>query len=242
MRPEEPERLPASIGGLFGTALGLYARRIGLYSILTVAAFALQFVAILIPHTNGTGQALAVIVDAFLIAAVTIGTAGDLAGTAGGWPAIVSAASERWGVVAIAGFIYFLVVYALVRGVYGSLEETGYGLFIPPIITLWGAVSLAQVVAAIEPAASRLMLPLTALGKALSVSLRAANLGRLILLSVTLTVPALVQSTLFGILSDRHVREASFWAYVPLDALFTGPLQAISTIFYLDFLRRVARR
>jgi hypothetical protein len=243
MRPEEPERLPTSIGGLFGSALGLYARRIALYAALAGIALAVQFVAgVVLPHTEGSGQALAVIVDAYLVAAVTIGVAGDVERNDAGWRAVLAAASERWGVVAIAGFVYFVAVYVLVRGVYGTPEETAYGLLIPPIITFWGAVSLAQVVAAIEPAKSRLMLPLISLGKALSVALRRANLGRLILLSVILTIPTLLQSTLYGALSERHVRDAFFWANVPFDAILGGPLQAISTLFYLDFVRRAARR
>jgi len=177
-----------------------------------------------------------------LIATVSIGVARDLAAGDDGSRAILLAASERWGAVAIAGLFYFLAVYALFHGVYGTLDETGYGLFIPPIIAFWGAVSLAQVVAAIEPVKSRLMLPLISIGKALSVALRVANLGRLLFLSALLTLPVILQSGLYGALTARHVRDALFWADVPLDALLTGPLQAISTLFYLDFARRAERK
>jgi hypothetical protein len=211
--------------------------------LLAATAIAVQFAAATwLPHTVGSAQALAIVVDAFLIAAVSIGVARDVAGGDDRSRAILTAASERWGAVAIVGLVYFLVVYVLFRGVYGSLDETGYGFFIPPIIAFWGAVSLAQVVAAIEPVKSRLLLPLIALGKALSVALRVANLGRLLFLSALLTLPVILQSGLYGALTARHVRDALFWADVPLDALLTGPLQAISTLFYLDFARRVTRK
>jgi hypothetical protein len=37
------------------------------------------------------------------------------------------------------------------------------------------------------------------------------------------------------------LHDALFWANVPLDAIALGPLQALSTVFYLDFLRRTQR-
>jgi hypothetical protein len=228
---------------LLGTALALYARRIRPYALLAAAACVIQYIAAtFVPHTLGSAQALAIVVDAYLIAAVSIGVARDLAGIGEGWRTILTAASERWGAVAIAGVLYLLVVLSLERGVFGSTEDTGYGLFIPPIIAFWGAVWLAQVVAAIEPVQSRLRLPLISIGRALSVSLRVANLGRLLFFSALLTLPVILQSGMFGALTARNVRDASFWANIPLDALLTGPLQAISTLFYLDFARRAQRK
>ena len=193
------------------------------------------------PHTEGTAQALALVVDAFLIGAVSIGIARDAAGTETTAGDVLSAASERWGAVAVASLMYVLVVLALFRAVFGSLEETGYGFFIMPVIGMWGAVSLAQVVAAIEPVKSRLMLPIISIGKALSVALRLRNLGRLLFLSALLTLPLVAQGLLASALGSRHVGDAQFWADVPLDAILTGPLQAISTLFYLDFVRRAER-
>jgi hypothetical protein len=238
VHPDDPERLPTSVGGLCGTAAALYVRRFGLYGLLALAAFALQYaVDVALPHTLGVVQALEVIVDAFVVAAVAIGVDRDLRGERPDTKTVLAAASLRWGVVAIAGFIYFLAVYALVRNVFGSPEETGYGFFIPLIVTLWGAIYLAQVVAAIEPAASRLQLPLLAVGKALAVSLRGRNLFRLATFSALLVIPTVLQAVLAGELEHRTA-QAAFWSEVPLDAITIGPLQALATIFYLDFVRR----
>ena len=224
-------------------AFVLYARRLRLYLLLAAAAFVIQFIAeTALPHTEGTAQALALVVDAFLLGAVAIGVAGDAAGSESASRAVIARASERWGAVAIASLLYVLMVLALFRSVFGSPEETGYGLFIPLIIPIWGAVSLAQVVAAIEPVKSRLALPMISIGKALSVSLRVVNLGRLFFLSALLTLPVILQSGLYGALAAHHVSDAQFWADVPLDALLTGPLQALSTLFYLDFVRRAERK
>jgi hypothetical protein len=240
---DEPEALPASIGGLFGTALRLYGRRFAGYTALSVGAIAVQFlVGVLAPHSTGSIIALSVIVDAAIVTTVAIGVASALYGRQASWSALLGAASLRWGVVAIAGFVYFLAVFALEGGVIGSPQQLGYGLFVAPIIVVWGAVWLAQVAAAIEPASSRLMLPFVAIGKAMTNSLALANLGRLFVLSVVLAAPMFAQQQLTNILTARHVHDPLFWGNVPLDALLAGPLTAISTLFYLDFARRVARK
>jgi len=42
-------------------------------------------------------------------------------------------------------------------------------------------------------------------------------------------------------LQAHAVPNAWFWASVPLDMLTLGPLQALATVFYIDFLRRAKR-
>lgn len=243
MQDEEPRRLPTTVGGLFGLAAGLYVRRAALYVALASVVLIVQFVAdVLLPHTLGTAQAIGIVADAFVIGAVAIGVARDLAGEPPAWRAVLGATSERWGVVAVAGFVYFLVQEALLPGVFGTPDQTGYLFFVAPIITFWGAVALSQVAAAIEPASSRLQLPLIALGKALSVSLRAVNLIRLVFFSAILVLPTLAEAMLGAAFTERHLVQAAFWANVPLDALTVGPLQgALATVFYVDFARRARR-
>jgi hypothetical protein len=120
-------------------------------------------------------------------------------------------------------------------------SDTGYGILLLPFIVLWGAVSLGTVVAAIEPTKSRLRLPLIALGKALSVSAQFVNLGRLMVLSVLLSLPLFAEILLGAYLKSRNIGDLDFWSGVPIDMLTLGPLQAIATLFYIDFLRRAKR-
>lgn len=238
----DPKPLPATIPGLFESAFNLYIRRFGLYAVLALIALVVQFaVGVVLPHTEGLVTGLGIIVDAFLVAAVTIGVAFDVAHKPADWHAVLEAASLRWGVVTVVGFAYFLLVYSLAPNVAGNPSDTGYGFFILPIITLWGAVSLSQVVASIEPAKSRLILPFIALGRALSVSLSAPNIGRLVVLSAILVLPYLLANVLYDQFRRHGFHDAMFYANVPLDALVTGPLQALSTVFYVDFLRRAKR-
>lgn len=233
---------PKTLGGLFDTAGSLFLRRFALYAGLAVAIFVLQLLFdVLAPHTEGTAQAISIALDAYLAAAVSIGVAADLRGTATSSRAILLGALSRWGVVTAVGLVLWLLTITLFPAVYGPPDQSGYGLFILPVIVIWGTTSLATVVAAIEPAESRLMLPFIALGRGLSLGLQTTNMGRLVVLSIVLAIPGLLALVLNDQLTMRHVGNAPFWADVPLDALLSGPLQALLTVFYLDFVRRAKR-
>ncbi len=234
--------LPASVAGLFGTAFALYARRIALYALLAACAFVAQYAVdvVLFPDA-GLIVGLDIIVASFIAAAVSIGVAFDLARKPADWSTIVMAASLRWGVVAVVGAVGYVVFLLFVPFMTLPPEQTGYGLLLLPFIVLWGAVWIAQVVAAIEPTKSRLTLPLRALGKGLAVSGRFGNLGRLLMLSVVLILPVFVEEVLLAQLQARGVADPWFWASIPIDVLTIGPLQALATVFYIDFLRRAKR-
>jgi hypothetical protein len=234
--------LPVSIAGLFGTALRLYARRFPLYALLTLVAIVVQYVVdTQVMADSGLTIGLEVVVSAFLAACVSIGVAFDLAGKEADWSRIMTAASLRWGVVTLILLLAVFVQWLYLPYVLLPPEDTGYGLLLLPFIVLWGAVSLASVVASIEPTQSRLRLPFVALGKALAVSVQFVNLGRLIVLSVLLTLPLFAELLLETNLRAHGVPDIEFWSAIPSDMIALGPLQAIATIFYVDFLRRAKR-
>jgi len=235
----DDNRLPKTVAGLFGVAGSLYARRAPLYLTLALIAFVVQFVVdVLLPKDEGLAVGLSIVLDGFLVAAVSIGVAFDLAAKPADWSTVLLAANERWGVVTLVGLVYQFVVSSLAPNVIGDAENTGYGFFSLPIVVFWGAIALAQVVAAIEPAKRQLLLPLLALGKGMAVGLRWTNIGRLVLLSLILVLPLFVEEGVMELLIGRHVADASFWGAVPFDALIVGPLQALTTVFYVDFLRK----
>jgi hypothetical protein len=234
--------LPTSIAGLFGTAFTLYVRRINLYASLAFAAFAVQVVVDLaVMQDTGLAIGLNIIVGSFVAAAVSIGVAFDVARKDADWSTVFNAASLRWGVVAIVCGIAYLVQQLFWPQVFLPPEQTGYGLLLVPFVLLWGAVFMAQVVAAIDPAKSRLTLPFVALVKGLVVSAQFVNLGRLMMFSVLLTLPLIAELLLYAPMQSRGIPEAWFWSQVPLDAIVIGPLQALATVLYIDFLRRAKR-
>lgn len=234
--------LPASIAGLFGTALSLYARRFPFYALLTLLAIGVQYIVdAQVMLDSGLLIGLDVVVGSFIAASVSIGVAFDVAGKEADWSRIMTAASLRWGVVTLIEFIALFVQWLFLPYIFLPAEATGYGILLLPFIVLWGAISLGSVVAAIEPTKSRLRLPLIALGKALSVSAQFVNLGRLMVLSVLLSLPLFAEIVLGGYLKSRNVGDLDFWSGIPIDMLTLGPLQAIATLFYIDFLRRAKR-
>jgi hypothetical protein len=234
--------LPASITGLFGAGLGLYARRFPFYALLALLALAVQFVVdVFVMLDTGLLIGLDIIVGAFLAASVSIGVAFDLAGKEADWSRIMTAASLRWGAVAVISLIGFFVCQLFVPYMTLPPSQTGFGLLLLPFIVLWGAVTIATVVAAIEPTKSRLTLPLVALGKGLGVSARFVNLGRLMVFSVLLTLPLIAEIFIGAYLTLHHTANVPFWSDVPIDMLTIGPIQALATVFYVDFLRRAGR-
>jgi hypothetical protein len=235
----DDDRLPKSVAGLFSMAGALYARRFPLYITLAAIVILVQYVVgVLVSHDNGLVAGLGLVVDAFFFAAVAIGVAFDLAGKSVDWSTVLLAANERWGVMSIVGLVYLIVFATFAQNVFGPPEDTLYGLLAIPIVVLWGALSLGQVVAAIEPAKTQLTLPLLAIGKGMRVSLRFANVGRLCVLSAIIFLPTYAAGALAAVLATHHIHDAAFWGNVPLDALTVGPIAALSTVFYIDFLRR----
>jgi hypothetical protein len=234
--------LPASVAGLFGTAAGLFARRFPLYATLTVLAISVQYaVDTLAAASTGLIIGLDLIVGAFIAATVSIGVAFDIAQKDADWSRIITAASLRWGVVTIVTFVAFFVQSQYVQIGTQPAPENGYGFIWLPFIVLWGAVTMGTVVAAIEPAKTRLLLPLVALGKGMAVSTHFVNLARLALYSLLLTVPLVIELFINHTLAVRHITIPEFWTDVPIDMIFTGPLQALATVLYIDFLRRAKR-
>jgi hypothetical protein len=239
----EKEGLPASIAGLFGMAFGLYARRLKLYASLALIALGVQFIVDtqLTPDDFGMLIGLDIVVGSFVAAAVSIGVAFDLAGKEADWSRIISAASLRWGVVGLINLVAFFISQLFIPNMLLPPEQTGYGLLLLPFMILWGAVWISTVPAAIDPVTSRLRLPLLALGKGMAVSTRVMNLGRLMLFSILLTLPVVGEIVLGAVLRMHNVALIGFWADIPIDMLTLGPLQAIATVLYVDFLRRAGR-
>ena len=67
------------------------------------------------------------------------------------------------------------------------------------------------------------------------------NLGRLMVFSVLITLPLIAEIFIGAFLTLRGVRNVAFWSDVPIDMITLGPLQALATVFYVDFLRRAGR-
>ncbi|MGB8265115.1 MAG: hypothetical protein WCE44_02210 [Candidatus Velthaea sp.] len=243
MNERDEIRLPDSTGGLFELAFSSYGRRLPLYLGFAFIAFALQGIcALASPKNEGVQLAANFVIDGFLCGLVTCGIIADLRSREPrGARSILSDVLARWWVLALV----YVVVGVLFTPLLVQLLAVGDPALLalaPVFVLFWGALSFATVVAAVDHTTNEALLPILSIGRSLQVALPFANLGRLALLSLAFLVPLLIQSILQDQLSLRHVRFAEFWAEIPIDVLTIGPLQAIATIFYLDFVRRLATR
>jgi hypothetical protein len=253
-------RLPESVGGLFELAFVSYGRRLPLYLGLAVSAFLVQGLLVLAApklalalhglfaidpaKTEGirTGLVLGAnfVIDAFICGLVTIGVVADLQpGTPAADRVILGDALARWWIFALLAVAIGLLFGEMLPEVLGSGDPTMLAL-LPIVLVFLGALSLATVVAAVDRTTNEALLPILSIGRSLQVALPFHNLGRLAIYSALFAVPLVVAQFATQEFELRHVPFADFWASIPIDALTVGPLQALATIFYLDFVRRLA--
>lgn len=248
------ERLPHSVGGLIDFALAAYAARGRLYLLLALAAFAVQAgIEYATPAPKlGTPQGdvkllvldyAAVFLDAFIIAAVAVGTGSRVTRADASNGRILGAAVQRWLPVAV---ISVLVVgvqqFTLPLSALGSLPDPAWAALLTAPLTwlLWGMLSLAAPIAALSGKRSGLAV-IDGLWQAVTLSLHPRNGLRLCAVAFASIVPSLLQSLASDAMMQRHVPRPIFWSNVPIDALTVGLLAALQTAFAVDFARRAGR-
>ncbi len=238
---EERRPLPESIGGLIDTAARAYRRRFRLYFGTAMAGLVAEAIAsYLLPNDAGLLQAGSIVVDSAICALVTIGIVADMRSddrpTDG---AVASRALARWGIVAVVTTLVNIVTLFTSDAVLGPPEDTAYGFLILPIVVAWGSLGFASVIAATDDKTSSFLLAFSSLGRSALLALARPNLGRLVVLAVVAVLPMFVEKVLVDQLELRKIAGSQFVGSIPIDALVTGPLQALFTVFYLDFMRRM---
>lgn len=237
---EDRRPLPESIGALVRIASRAYRRRFRLYFGVAFAGLVLEAgIAYLRPGDVGFFYAGSILVDSLLSALVTIGVVSDMRqGEKLPDRTVFDRGLARWGIVAAVTTLVDLVTLTTSDSVFGPPDQTAYGLLIPLIIVLWGSIAFASVIAAIDEKTPALTLVIASIGRSMSLALARPNFGRLTALAAVAVLPMLIETVLGDQLELRKVAGWQFIANIPIDALVSGPLQAIFTVFYLDFVRR----
>lgn len=247
-------RLPENTSGLFELAFVSYGQRLPLYLGFAALAFVVQLVLTLaapkLAPTEGLRLGLIdganFVIDGFLCGLVTIGIVADLRSRTrtrepAGPRTILGDALARWWILALLVVVLNLLFQTMEQEVLTS-GDPGLLALAPIYLVFIGALSLATVVAAVDRTTNEALLPILSIGRSLQVALPFANLGRLAIYSALLAVPTILSLFAAHELQARHVPLAEFWAFIPIDVITVGPLQALATIFYLDFVRRLAAR
>ena len=243
---EEPHPLPKSIGGLLLLALEAYGKRLGTYLALAVASIGLQSLVMLaFPANRGASVAANLCADAFIAAVVTIGVIADLGVKGKSTRTVFADAVHRWWVLAAIGFVELLLQLLfgeLAAGTQQNAADILSTALTGVIITVLScALNMGTVIGAIDTRTRSLLIVPASIGRGLAISLAWANIGRLLFLSAIVVIPVIVAGALDQQLTLVHHAQATFWVDTPIDALTTGPLQALFSVFYLDFVRRLIR-
>lgn len=239
---EERRHLPESIGGLLDAAFRAYRGRFRLYFGTAFLGFVLQAIVAYFSRDDiGVVYGGSIVVDAFVCALVAIGVVADMKPQDGVTDAaIANVALQRWGVVALVTTLVAIVTFFTGDAVFGPPQDTAYGFLTLAIVVAWGSLAFASVIAAIDEKTPPLVLALASIGRSISLALARQNLGRLAVLALVAVLPTLLENVLTSQLAVRKIPGWHFIGDIPIDALVTGPLQALFTVFYLDFVRRAA--
>jgi hypothetical protein len=187
-------------------------------------------------------QGVNVGVDAFLSGAVTIGIAARLTDEELSRTSLLRIVARRWWTIFAVDLVAWLIHAYTFSSIFGGPDDTGYGLFSLATVIIWGSLLYADVIASLDGQTPPAAVPGFSLLRSIGIALRLPNLLRTVLLSA-MTLPATMLPLLLGdVLKAHGVPLYDFWANTPLDALLTGPYQALFTVFYLDVRARDERR
>lgn len=246
MQLTEPKRrAPLSIGAIVDLSLAAYAANARLYLGVAACAFVLQAIAALpfgaVPGADLALQAVNLSADAFLAGCVSIGVAARLRDETVAPRAILGRVARRWWAIALVDLVVWLIRALTFDSVFGDAEATGYYLLVLPTIVLWGTLLCADVIVSIDDESPAPALPGLALLRSIALSFRTRNLWRVSLVSL-MTIPAtMLPMILDDALRLHGVPAHAFWSSIPLDAILTGPYQALFAVFYLDLQARAER-
>jgi hypothetical protein len=237
---DERRPLPETMQGLVAIAMRAYRRRLRLFFGTAFAGLVCEaVVADFRPGDIGWFYAGSIVVDSLIAAQVTLGVVADVRNSGSlGDGALMSAALGRWGIVAIVTTLVDIMTFVTTDSVFGPPEATAYGFLILPIVVFWGSIGFASAIAAIDEKTPSGLLVLSSIGRSVALALARPNIGRLTALALVAVLPVLVETVLSDQLEVRRIAGWQFIGNIPIDALVTGPLQAIFTVFYLDFVRR----
>ncbi|MGH7659696.1 MAG: hypothetical protein ACRENA_02110 [Vulcanimicrobiaceae bacterium] len=232
-------------GAIVDLALTAWAQRWPLYLVIALASIAIEYPAALLAHYDETiAGIIAACVDGLAMAFVSLDVAARFSEHERSLRELAAKALRRWPLVAFL-FVEISLMQGLVApGLFGSPEQTLYGILILPTLAVFGFFGVVTVVASIDESTPQLALLFYAIYRSVACAAAWPNLGRLTVAGAMVAVPIMLQTLLQQWLASRGFAAgpAFFWANIPVDALCVAPFQAFFTYLYLDFMVREQRR
>lgn len=232
-------------GAIVDLSLAAWAARWPLYLGIAVASVAIELLAAQPARYDAViGAIVLSCVDGFATTLVSLDVAARFRGEERTLAELARAALARWPLVAIVLVAVLFLGSPLFSWIFGSAEETLYGMLILPALAIYGIFGITSVIASLENSIPLAAVPGYALVRSIVCAGAWPNLGRLTVAGAMVAVPLMAQQLLQGWLGAHGLdaARASFWADGPIDALCLAPFQAFFTYLYLDFTIREQRR
>ena len=225
--------------------LAAWARRWPLYIAIAIASIAIEYgAAVLARYDSMTVSVVLSCVDGFATAFVSLDVAARFSDETRSARDTVRGALVRWPLVSIVLLAILFIEAPAYLWLFGTPEQTLYGLLILPALAVVGTLGMTSVVASIDTSRPQIALLFYAFYRSIVRASAWPNLGRVTIAGAMIAVPLMLQQLLQQWLTSRGFAAgpAFFWANVPLDALCVAPFQAFFTYLYLDFTVREQRR
>jgi hypothetical protein len=246
MTAESP-RVPQAerFGAIVDAALAAWAARWPLYLALAATSVGIELLAATLAHYRTLSIAVVLsVVDGFGTALVSLDVAARFRGESRSPAELVRSAVVRWPLVALLLVLILLLDAQLYSWIFGTAEETLYGMLILPALAALGIFGVATAIASLESSLPLPAVPGYALMRSIVYAASWPNLGRLTVAGAMVAVPLMLQQLLGQWLGARGLGAgpAFFWSNVPVDALCLAPFQAFFTYLYFDFTVREQKR
>ena len=201
--------------------------------IQTVAAYIARFDVITILIAN-------CIVDGYATAFFTIAIAAHRQEVKASTAEIARAALARFLVVTLVYVFIQIVIWAFSPWIFGTTEEMVYGLGILPTLVVFGMMSIATVIAALDTSRPGYTQPGFAILRSLMFARSWANVWRIGIGGAIVVAPMMLEQLLEQYLAHHGMPTGQniFWSNTPIDALVLGPTQAFFTYLYMDLIAR----
>jgi hypothetical protein len=182
----------------------------------------------------------AIVVVAFINATVYVGTTARDSGIKRSWLSTLDRALEVLWAVVIIDFIANTLVGFTNVFVFGTPEQTGFGIFGVPVALLWTAITFPEAAAAIDGDDANVRRVSNAIVHGVRVAFRPETFGRLVLITAVTTVPIIFLQRLImdAIGTNAATSLGMFLEDIPLDLVTTGLVSAVVGVAYRDLRSR----
>ena len=224
-------------------ALEAWGARWALYLAIALACFGAQAALAYAARFDGNVILIAnCLVDGYAAAFFTIAIAAHRQEVTASPAQIARAALARFPVVAFIIFGIQAVILVYGSFIFGTAEETLYGVGAIPTVLIFGVMSVATVVAALDTSRPVYAQPGFAILRSLLFARSWAGLWRLAVAGIIIVVPMMLEQLVAQYLAHRGMPtlQNAFWSNIPVDALVLGPSQAFFTYLYMDLIAREA--